>query len=228
MRLPDPLIAALLTVTLGLPAAAIAADGPDTAELGAQLRATEEAFARTMADRDHAAFVSFLAEDAVFFGRAGELRGREAVAAAWKPLYEGAVAPFSWQPEVATVLDWAPSASPPDRSSRRTAAASAPSPRCGGASPTAAGRSSSTAAAPTASARRRPLPPSDGSLREAAAVEEGEAAVDDVDRLKLARDHAPCRVEILEAQLVPAGEGAGGRLPAGRARSASSGCRRAR
>ncbi len=104
-RLPDPLIAALLTVTLGLPAAAIAADGPGTAELGAQLRATEEAFARTMADRDHAAFVSFLAEDAVFFGRAGELRGREAVAAAWKPLFEGAVAPFSWQPEVATVLD---------------------------------------------------------------------------------------------------------------------------
>jgi ketosteroid isomerase-like protein len=104
-RLPNPLIAAVLTVALGLPAAALAADPPGAAELAAQLRATEEAFARTMADRDHAAFVSFLAEDAVFFGRAGELRGREAVAAAWKPLYEGAVAPFSWQPEVATVLD---------------------------------------------------------------------------------------------------------------------------
>jgi ketosteroid isomerase-like protein len=104
-RQPNPLVAVLLAVILGLPAAALAADGPGNAELAAQLRATEEAFARTMADRDHAAFVSFLAADAVFFGRRGELRGRDAVAAAWKPLYEGAAAPFSWQPEVATVLD---------------------------------------------------------------------------------------------------------------------------
>jgi ketosteroid isomerase-like protein len=107
MREPraNPLLAAVLILTFGLPAAALAANPPGTAELAAQLRATEEAFARTMADRDHAAFVSFLAEEAVFFGRAGELRGREAVAAAWKPLYEGAAATFTWQPEVATVLD---------------------------------------------------------------------------------------------------------------------------
>jgi ketosteroid isomerase-like protein len=104
-RLSSVVIAAVLVLTLGLPAAAIAADGPGTAELGAQLRATEEAFAKTMADRDHQAFVAFLAEEAVFFGRNGELRGREAVAAAWKPLFEGVAPPFSWQPEVATVLD---------------------------------------------------------------------------------------------------------------------------
>jgi ketosteroid isomerase-like protein len=104
-RLTNPLIAAVLTVALGLPAAAIAADGSGNAESAIQLRATEEAFAKTMADRDHAAFVSFLAEEAVFFGRRSELRGRDAVAAAWKPLFEGAAAPFSWQPEVATVLD---------------------------------------------------------------------------------------------------------------------------
>jgi len=104
-RLTNSLIAAVLTVALGLPAAALAADPPGNAELAAQLRATEEAFARTMADRDHVAFVSFLAVEAVFFGRNSELRGRDAVAAAWKPLFEGAAAPFSWQPEVATVLD---------------------------------------------------------------------------------------------------------------------------
>lgn len=101
----SPVVAAVLVLTLGVPAAAIAADGPGAAELATQLRATEEAFAKTMADRDHQAFVSFLAEEAVFFGRNSELRGREAVAAAWKPLFEGASAPFSWQPEVATVLD---------------------------------------------------------------------------------------------------------------------------
>jgi ketosteroid isomerase-like protein len=101
----SPVVVVVLMLTLGLPAAALAADSPGNPELAAQLRATEEAFARTMADRDHAAFVSFLAEEAVFFGRSGELRGRDAVAAAWKPLYEGADAPFSWQPEVATVLD---------------------------------------------------------------------------------------------------------------------------
>ena len=104
-RLSNPLIAAVLMMSIGLPAAALAGDGPSNAELAAELRATEEAFARTMADRDHEAFVSFVAAEAVFFGQRGEIRGREAVAAAWKPLYEGAEAPFSWKPEVATVLD---------------------------------------------------------------------------------------------------------------------------
>ena len=99
------LIVVVLVAVMGLPGAVPGADGADNAELATQLRATEEAFARTMADRDHAAFVTFLADEAVFFGRAGELRGRDAVAAAWKPLFEGPAAPFSWQPEVSTVLD---------------------------------------------------------------------------------------------------------------------------
>ena len=104
-RLSSVVIAAVLVLTLGVPAAAMAADGPGNAELATQLRVAEEAFARTMADRDHAAFVSFLAEEAVFFGRSSDLRGRDAVAAAWKPLFEGTAAPFSWRPEVAAVLD---------------------------------------------------------------------------------------------------------------------------
>ncbi len=74
-------------------------------DLAAELTAVEEAFARTMAERDHAAFASFLAAEAVFFGRLGEIRGREAVATAWKPLFDGPEAPFSWRPESATVLD---------------------------------------------------------------------------------------------------------------------------
>ncbi len=98
-------IAAVLTVTLGLPGVAVADDLPGDAHPEVGLRATEEAFAQTMADRDHAAFVSFLAEEAIFFGRRGEIRGREAVAAAWGPFFEGSEAPFSWKPDTATVLD---------------------------------------------------------------------------------------------------------------------------
>jgi hypothetical protein len=36
-----------------------------------QLRQTESAFARTMADRDHAAFMSFLADETVFIWTRG-------------------------------------------------------------------------------------------------------------------------------------------------------------
>jgi len=76
--------------------------GP-TAELAAQVRATEIAFAKSMADRDHAAFTAHLADEAVFFGR-GVLRGKTAVAEGWKRLYEGPKAPFSWEPEKVEVL----------------------------------------------------------------------------------------------------------------------------
>jgi ketosteroid isomerase-like protein len=104
-RISITLVAAALTLTLGLPEVVVAGENSGTAVVAADLRATEEAFARTMADRDHQAFVSFLAEETVFFGQRGEIRGKEAVAAAWKPLYESPEAPFSWQPESATVLE---------------------------------------------------------------------------------------------------------------------------
>jgi ketosteroid isomerase-like protein len=105
---PSPLnrsIAALLAVSLGLVGPGVASEGSGIAGLAERLHATEEAFARTMADRDHEAFTSYLAEEAVFFGRGGEIRGKEAVAAAWKPFFETPDAPFAWAPEVATVLD---------------------------------------------------------------------------------------------------------------------------
>lgn len=77
---------------------------PDTAALAEEVRRTERAFAKTMADRDHAAFASFLAEDTIFAGRQ-TLRGRDAVAQAWKRFYEGGPAPFSWEPERVEVND---------------------------------------------------------------------------------------------------------------------------
>jgi ketosteroid isomerase-like protein len=75
------------------------------AALAAQVKARERAFARTMADRDHAAFQTFLADEAVFFGPAGATRGKAAVAAEWKPFFEKPEAPFSWEPETVEVLD---------------------------------------------------------------------------------------------------------------------------
>ena len=41
---------------------------PANADLKEQVRQTEMAFAKTMADRDHAAFSTFLADETVFFG----------------------------------------------------------------------------------------------------------------------------------------------------------------
>lgn len=86
---------------LALPSMCFAAT---PAELAEQVRQREIAFAKSMADRDHAAFASFLSDEAIFGART-VLRGKAAVAAAWKPLFEGAAAPFSWQPERVEVLD---------------------------------------------------------------------------------------------------------------------------
>jgi ketosteroid isomerase-like protein len=77
----------------------------NAAAIADEVRAVERAFAKTMADRDHAAFVSFLSEDTVFMPEGPTLRGKQAVAAAWKRLYDGPQAPFSWEPERVEVLD---------------------------------------------------------------------------------------------------------------------------
>jgi ketosteroid isomerase-like protein len=69
----------------------------------ADVFAAERAFARSMAERDFAAFGRYVAEDCVFFGETA-LRGREAVLAAWKPFFDGAQAPFSWEPDQVEVL----------------------------------------------------------------------------------------------------------------------------
>jgi uncharacterized protein (TIGR02246 family) len=75
-----------------------------TEDLASEVRAAETAFAKTMADRDLEAFVSYLADEAVFFtGRV--LRGAEEIAAGWSPFFEGAEAPFSWEPEQVEVLE---------------------------------------------------------------------------------------------------------------------------
>src|SRR6185503_11055832 len=73
--------------------------GPGNAELKQQVADTERAFAATMAKRDHQAFASFLADEAIFYNGPKVLRGKDTVAAEWKPLYEKPEAPFSWEPD---------------------------------------------------------------------------------------------------------------------------------
>jgi ketosteroid isomerase-like protein len=93
-----------LTTCLLLSACATAGRHPTAAELREQVAATERAFAKTMADRDHAAFTSFLSEETVFLPGTGALRGKASVAAAWKRFYEKPGAPFSWEPDTVEVL----------------------------------------------------------------------------------------------------------------------------
>ena len=75
------------------------------AELQRQVADTERAFAKTMADRNLAAFASFLADETVFFTSTQALRGKTQVTDFWKRFYEGPTPPFSWQPETVEVLD---------------------------------------------------------------------------------------------------------------------------
>ena len=105
-------ITLMLTMLL-VPAVPAVAAGPargavlPAAELARRsevVRATERAFAKTMADRDLAAFTRFIAPDAVFMDGKDATRGAEAVVAAWSGLFKGATAPFSWEPETIEVL----------------------------------------------------------------------------------------------------------------------------
>ncbi len=94
-----------VVVAMLLVGASTASAGNATDELADAVRKAEIAFAKTMADRDHEAFVAFLAQETVFFAGDTELRGEAAVAEAWKRFFEGPDAPFSWHPEVVSVLD---------------------------------------------------------------------------------------------------------------------------
>jgi ketosteroid isomerase-like protein len=93
---------ALLGLVLWATSPASAASPNEQAE---EVRAAERAFAKTMADRDLAAFARHLAAESLFFSGSGVLRGKEAVVAGWKRFFDGPAAPFSWEPEVVEVLD---------------------------------------------------------------------------------------------------------------------------
>jgi ketosteroid isomerase-like protein len=78
---------------------------PGDADLRSQVEAVEQAFAQTMADRDHEAFTSFLSEETIFLSGPTALRGKQQVAEAWKPFFTEPDAPFSWEPATVEVND---------------------------------------------------------------------------------------------------------------------------
>lgn len=88
---------------LGLALTLAASAQADLDAARASVFAAERAFAKSMADRDFIAFGRHVAEDTLFFGRT-VLRGRAAVLAGWRPFFDGAEAPFSWDPDQVEVL----------------------------------------------------------------------------------------------------------------------------
>ncbi|MEP7116362.1 MAG: nuclear transport factor 2 family protein [Acidobacteriota bacterium] len=95
---------ALLTLVAGAVQVASAQTAPSPTVAHEQVFAAERAFAKAMQDRDLAAFTTLLSKDAVFYGES-VTRGPAAVAAAWKPLFAGPTAPFSWEPTSVEVID---------------------------------------------------------------------------------------------------------------------------
>ncbi len=102
IRLYTVLVLALAPVT---PLRTFADSRASPASLAEQVAATERAFAKTMADRDLAAFGRFISEEAVFVSGGNTLRGREQVIDGWRKRYAGPTAPFSWEPQHVEVLD---------------------------------------------------------------------------------------------------------------------------
>src|SRR5665213_1676006 len=66
--------------------------------------ASEHAFAKTMADRNFKAFTVFVSGEAIFFSGNSVEHGSGAIAAAWRPYFNGPTAPFSWVPDNVQVL----------------------------------------------------------------------------------------------------------------------------
>lgn len=98
------LVLSLLLTILSMQLSAAAAR-PDKAALVQQVFAAERAFAKTMADRDFAAFARHVAVDTVFFNGPQALVGKAAVLEGWKDLYQPGRAPFAWEPDQVVVLE---------------------------------------------------------------------------------------------------------------------------
>ena len=94
-----------LTRLLGvamLCAAGTACADDDLAGLAAEVRATEIAFAKTLADRDVKSFTRMIAPDVIWLADV-PLRGPEQVLTRWQKFFDAPQPPFSWSPETVEV-----------------------------------------------------------------------------------------------------------------------------
>lgn len=93
-----------LSVLVLLCMATNAAAAEDLAKLADQVRATEIAFAKTLADRDVKTFRQMIAPDVIWLADV-PLRGPDAVLTRWQKFFDGPTAPFSWAPELVEVQE---------------------------------------------------------------------------------------------------------------------------
>jgi ketosteroid isomerase-like protein len=82
--------------------AAPVAFAEDLAALTEQVRATEIAFAKTLADRDVKAFRASIAPDVIWLADQ-PLRGPDQVLTRWQQFFDAPQPPFSWRPETIEV-----------------------------------------------------------------------------------------------------------------------------
>ena len=76
----------------------------DHAALADQVRATETAFAKTLADRDVKAFRGMIAPDVIWLADV-PLRGPDQVLTRWQKYFDAPQPPFSWSPEIVEVQE---------------------------------------------------------------------------------------------------------------------------
>jgi ketosteroid isomerase-like protein len=105
MRLLVVLVINLVAVLVfSTPAFSMDLAGPAKAELTEQVRATEIAFAKTLADRDVKTFTSMIAPDVIWLADV-PLRGPAEVLKNWQKFFDEPKPPFSWAPETVEVQD---------------------------------------------------------------------------------------------------------------------------
>ena len=81
-----------------------AAWSDDRANLADQVRATEIAFAKTLADRDVKAFRAMIAPDVIWLADV-PLHGPDQVLTRWQKFFDAPQPPFSWSPEIVEVQE---------------------------------------------------------------------------------------------------------------------------
>jgi ketosteroid isomerase-like protein len=92
----------LLTALLALCVTSTSMAAEDLEVLAAQVRATEIAFAKTLADRDVQAFRRMMAADVIWLADQ-PLRGPDQVLTRWQKFFDAPQPPFSWFPETVEV-----------------------------------------------------------------------------------------------------------------------------